>query len=115
MAQRRIVVDFDDDGDDGSAGSPPHRPASAHELGAPAGGGAGKPADLLRSIQNMRLTLKRLEQQKQMHAVTAAPGAVGGPSGGASYAGSGGLDGGGMLDKQAALQMQVWQASGRQL
>lgn len=105
MAHRRIVIDFDDDGeasaadggDDvlrGTAGLTGATAAATGTQGS-AGAGGSKPTDLLRSIQHMRLTLRRLEQQKQQYgaAVAAAPAA--------------GNNSGGVLDKHIALQMQV--------
>jgi hypothetical protein len=85
--QPRIVIDFDAD-DSGAA------PAPARTLSAPTGAaeaasaGNGKPADMLRAIQSMRLTLKRLEQQK---AASNGGGAAAGPT----------------LDKQATLLAQA--------
>lgn len=90
--QPRIVIDFD--AEDGEGQEAPQ--AGSGTVSGAVGATSGKPADLLRSIQNMRLTLKRLEQQKQQHAasVAAAPGA----GATASIV---------VLDKQASLQAQV--------
>ncbi len=104
MAHRRIVIDFDDDGEaSGADGAGGGLLGSAHAAAADATGsshgvlgtGSNKPADLLRSIQNMRMTLKRLEQQKQQHAA------------GATLAASAGSNSGGVLDKHITLQLQV--------
>lgn len=60
---------------------------------------AAKPADMLRSIQGMRLALKRLEQQKAAAgAGGAAPPGVAAPTAAAE---------GGVHDKQAVLQAKA--------
>lgn len=104
--QPRIVIDFDaaDDDDDGGADSlrapartlsaPAGAAAAQGDAAGPASGAGAKPADMLRSIQNMRLTLKRLEQQKALHAAGAPPALGGGAA----------TD---MLGKQATLQTQA--------
>lgn len=85
--QRRIVIDFDAD-DSAAATAAPARTLSTPAVAAEAASaGNGKPADMLRAIQSMRLTLKRLEQQKV---------AAGGGGGAAPT-----------LDKQAALLAQA--------
>lgn len=74
----------------------------AHAAGHAPATRPSKPADMLRSIQGMRMALKRLEQQK------AATG-VGGPApaGAAAHA----LPDSAVLDKQAALQAQARNAA----
>ncbi len=86
--QPRIVIDFDavDEGD----------AAALAAFNLP---DAGKPADMLRHIQSMRLSLMRLEQQKVQNG-----GASGNANGGS---GTGPPTASGMLDKQTALQAQV--------
>ncbi|KAL4439717.1 hypothetical protein ABPG75_002718 [Micractinium tetrahymenae] len=106
MAHRRIVIDFDDDGegsavsaDDGAeavAGSAALAAAAAAGTQGAVGTGSNKPADLLRSIQTMRMTLKRLEQQKQQHAAASAA-----PAAGYIF--------GGVSDKHVVLQLEMEQ------
>ena len=84
-------------------------PFPAPEAGQPGGApAAAKPADMLRSIQGMRLALKRLEQQK----AAAGAGAAAPPGAPAPAAAADGR----VHDKQAALQAQAsctdWVASG---
>ena len=98
--QPRIVIDFDGDSDGGGGGASPSRQAPFQQPQQP-------PADMLRSIQTMRLALKRLEQQKQQQqqhvAASAGTGAGAPPAGlGASSTGAGGV-----IDKQASLQAQA--------
>lgn len=86
QAQGRIFIDFDASDDERATAGPPAspRPASA-DAAAGAGSTAASAADMQRSIQSMRLSLQRLEQER--------PAAV--------------APGGAVADKQAALKAEV--------
>ena len=81
----RIVINFDDEDDD-----------AAPEAAPP-----GRPADLLRSIQSMRLSFKRLQQEK----AAAQHGGV--PANLPANLPASAMPRGGVVDKQASLLAEV--------
>ena len=106
--QPRIVIDFDGDSDGGGGGgggASPSRQAPIQQQPQPQQQPQQPPADMLRSIQTMRLALKRLEQQKQQQHVATFAGAGGGAL--PAPLGASISEAGGVIDKQASLQAQA--------